>query len=228
MASRPTAILWDHDGVLVDTEPLYYRANRDALAQAGVELTVENYRQLYLIEARGAWHLAEARGVPPEKIRELRAARDQMYLDMLRQGNFFVPGALELLERLKSSYRQAVVTTSHRVHFDAIHNRTRLRELVEFVLVREDYAESKPHPEPYLLALRRLGLPADQCIVIEDSERGLRSACAANLRCWVVQSELTAELPLAQADRRFPTLRELGECLLAWAADGLVQQRGLT
>jgi HAD superfamily hydrolase (TIGR01509 family) len=209
------AILWDHDGVLVDTEGLYYRATREMLARVGVELSVEQYRQFILVEGRGAWHLAVEQGVSQTEIDKLRTARDGLYLDMLTSQDVLVPGALELLERLTGRYRMAVVTSSHRVHFEAIHRRTRLCQYVEFVLAREDYGECKPHPEPYLRAVQRLGVPAAECVVVEDSVRGLRSAQAAALRCWVVHSELTAGLGFEAAERCFPRLAELGEALLA-------------
>ena len=215
MVPKLTAILWDHDGVLVDTERLYFQATRDVLGHAGVEFTADQYRQLLLVEGRGAWHLAEARGVRKEEIDKLRAARDHLYHDLLTRGDVLVAGALRLLERLRPRYRMAVVTTSQRAHFDAIHARTGLRELVEFVLTREDYVHCKPHPEPYLQALERLSLPAEQCVVIEDSERGLRSAQAAGLCCWIVRSEFTAGFAFEGAERCFSSLAELGEGLFA-------------
>jgi len=86
MAPKLTAILWDHDGVLVDTERLYFRATRDMLARVGVELTVEEYQQWLLIEGRGAWNLAEERGVRKDEIDKLRAARDDLYQDLLMRG----------------------------------------------------------------------------------------------------------------------------------------------
>jgi HAD superfamily hydrolase (TIGR01509 family) len=210
-----TAILWDHDGVLVDTERLYFHATRETLASVGVDFSVEQYRQLLLVEARGAWHLAEARGVPKEEIDGLRAARDSLYAALLTRGDVLVPGALALLEQLRPRYRMAVVTSSRRVHFDTIHEHTRLRELVELVLTREDYEQSKPDPEPYLLALRKLALPASQCLVIEDSERGLSAATAAGLACWIVASEMTAGLRFDAAERRFSSLAGIGQALLA-------------
>jgi HAD superfamily hydrolase (TIGR01509 family) len=209
-----TAILWDHDGVLVDTERLYFQATRDVLASVGVDLTVDVYRQLFLTESRGAWHLAAERGIAAAEIEKLRVLRNDRYRDMLTNGDVVIPGALELLERLKSRYRMAVVTSSHREHFDAIHNRTRLRDLVEFVVTPDDYTHYKPHPEPYLLALAKLGLPAAECIAIEDSERGLQSARAAGIRCGIIRTELTEGCAFEGAERCFASLAELGEFLL--------------
>jgi len=209
------AILWDHDGVLVDTERLYYQATRDVLATVGVGLTVDLYRQLFLKESRGAWHLAAERGVGAAEIEKLRALRNDRYREMLITGDVLIPGALDLLERLKPRYRMAVVTSSHREHFDAVHNRTRLRDLVEFVVTPDGYAHYKPHPEPYLLALQKLGLPAAKCIAIEDSERGLHSARAAGIRCCIIRTELTEGCAFEGAHRCFANLSEVGEFLLA-------------
>jgi beta-phosphoglucomutase-like phosphatase (HAD superfamily) len=66
-----------------------------------------------------------------------------------------------------------------------------LTEYFEFVVAREDCGKTKPNPEPYLLALERLGMSADSCVAVEDSERGLAAARAAGLRCLVIPTEIT-------------------------------------
>lgn len=213
----PNTILWDHDGVLVDTEHLYYEATRRVLARVGVDLTLAQYRQHLLIESRGAWHLAEARGVSAAEVARLQAERNALYRDMLCERDVLVPGALELLQRLKPHYRMAVVTSCKRAHFDAIHRASGLRDLVEFVLVREDYGESKPHPEPYLTAVKRFDAAKADCLVVEDSPRGLAAARAAGLSCWIVASEMTRGLSFVGAERQFETLAEVGEALLGEA-----------
>jgi len=85
----------------------------------------------------------------------------------------------------------AVVTSSQRKHFDTMHADTGLTRYFEFVLAREDYGETKPHPEPYLLALDRLRMKAETCVAVEDSERGLASARSAGVRCLVVPNGIT-------------------------------------
>ena len=213
-AEMLAAILWDHDGVLVDTERLYFQANREQLARVGVDLTPDLYRQLLLVDNRGAWHLAEERGVSRERIDALRAERDRRYQEALTQGNVLVPNALEVLARLGPHYRMAVVTSSKRQHFGAIHQKTALRSLVEFVLVREDYQRSKPDPEPYRMALTRLGLSPEQCLVVEDSQRGLMAAHAAGLRCWIVRTELTQGLDFSAAEQCFDNLGQVENALM--------------
>jgi len=211
------ALLWDHDGVLVDTERLYFQATRELLASVGAVLDEETYRNLFLVAGTGAWHLAAERGCSEAEVAALKQRRGARYTELLLSEQVMIPGVLSLLTELHVDFRMAIVTSSHRDHFEAIHRTTGLPELFEFVLAREDYVESKPDPEPYLTAVRRLGVPPSECLVIEDSERGLRAAKAAGLQCWVIPSELTRHSDFARADRRFESLTELRKALIALA-----------
>jgi HAD superfamily hydrolase (TIGR01509 family) len=215
VTGQVTALLWDHDGVLVDTEGLYFQATRETLAGVGVALSESHYRQLFLIEGRGAWHLAREQAVSDDQIEQLKVARDARYAELLGGGDLVTPGALPLLRALGRHFRMAIVTSSLRAHFDAIHHETALPALFELVLTREDYGAAKPDPEPYLRAVERLGVARAACLVIEDSRRGLLAAHAAGLRCWAIPSALTASSSFAEAERTFSSLAELGEALLA-------------
>ena len=211
-------LLWDHDGVLVDTEHLYFQATREVLATLGIELTEASYRALFLVEGGGAWHLAKARGHADADIDALRRRRDARYAALLAEGNLMIPGALQAITRLAAHYRMAIVTASKRAHFDIIHHATGLPAHFAFVLAREDYRVSKPDPEPYLAAVARFGVAKSACLVIEDSRRGLLAAKAAGLACWVVPSGLTRASSFDEADRRFDSLAEVVDALLPSAS----------
>lgn len=184
-------ILWDNDGVLVDTEEMFFATTRAALARAGVALTQERYVHFALTSGRSAFDQLEAAGWSPEQVLALRHERDLAYAALLSSGCRPMEGVIETLERLKGKARMAVVTTSLRKHFDLAHKNSELRPYFELILAREDYDQSKPHPEPYLTALKRLGVRAERCVVIEDSARGLQAALAAELRCIVVPNDFT-------------------------------------
>ena len=186
------AILFDNDGVLVDTEHLYFRANQETLAGVGVQLDAAAYVELFLREGRGAWHLARERGLGPADIDALRAARDRRYTELIEHADVVIPGVAEIVPALARRYRLAIVTSSEPGPFARTHARTGLLPHFELVLAQGDYPRSKPEPDPYLRAVERLGVAGERCLVIEDSERGLRAAKAAGLRCWVVPSPLTA------------------------------------
>jgi HAD superfamily hydrolase (TIGR01509 family) len=185
------AILWDNDGILVDTEEMFFAATRDALARAGIELTRAQYVRFSLTSGHSAFDRLEAEGWSSERVLALRHERDLAYAALLGSGCRPMDGVVETLEKLKGRARMAIVTTSLRKHFDIAHQAGELRPYFELVLAREDYDRSKPHPEPYLTALRRLDVRAEQCLVVEDSARGLQSALAAGLRCIVVPNHFT-------------------------------------
>jgi HAD superfamily hydrolase (TIGR01509 family) len=209
------AIFWDNDGVLVDTEGLYFQATREVLAGVGVALSEQDYVELFLREARGAWHLAEARGLSAGELTELRRRRDDRYGALVEAAPTAIPGVEPVLRRLARDYRMAIVTSSE--HFDRIHRDPSFLALFEFILTRSDYEFSKPHPDPYLRAIARSGLAPAQCLVIEDSERGLRAAKAAGLTCWVVPSPLTRGCAFAGADRLLTGVAEVEVALRTFA-----------
>lgn len=206
-------ILWDHDGVLVDTERHYFNATAEVLAGVGVNLTLAQYQQFHLVQSCGTWHLAG--DLPEDDIARMRDERNARYTELITTNNVMIPGALDLLRRLKSHYRMAVVTSSLRAPFEAIHRTTGLRDLVEFVLTNEDYGAAKPDPEPFLTAVARMGAAKENCIVVEDSTRGLAAARSAGLRCWIIRSDMAAGLDFSGAERMFDCLAAVGEALLA-------------
>ena len=210
---RPTALLWDNDGVLVDTEELYFQATREVLAPVGVELDEAMYVQLFMREGRGAFHLARERGLDDAQIEALREARGARFAALLATGPRLIAGVAAAVPALAQRYRMAIVTSSRREHFELAHQSTGLVHHFELVLTHGDYPRLKPDPDPYLTALARLGLPAESCLVIEDSERGLRAACAAGIRCWAVPSRLARHGSFDTAERVFASLGELAAAL---------------
>jgi HAD superfamily hydrolase (TIGR01509 family) len=184
------AILWDNDGVLVDTERLYYQATRAALARAGMELSEEVYEDVSLRQGHSVFELLRRRGGGEDEIERLRAERDAHYLGLLESGGLVIEGVEETLRALHGKLAMAVVTSARRIHFDTVHRASGLARYFDFVLTREDYGRCKPDPEPYRTALVRTGLRADECLVIEDTERGLVSATEAGMRCIVIPNSL--------------------------------------
>jgi HAD superfamily hydrolase (TIGR01509 family) len=184
-------IFWDNGGVLVDTECLYFRATQQVLATVGIPLTQEQYVDLFLVQDKGAWHLAADKGLSLSAIAQLRHTRNALYSTLLSQEPLLMAGVREVLDALHGRYVMGIVTSSEPDHFALIHQQTGLLPYFQFVLTARDYAHSKPHPAPYLLAVERSGGHKEECIVIEDSERGLMAATAAGLRCIVVPSAFT-------------------------------------
>ena len=152
--------------------------------------TEDEYIELFLVQGRGAWHLAEERGVAPLDVDRLREQRNALYGDWLAQAPRVIAGIAGVLDALHGKYVMGVVTSSRKDHFDVIHRSTDLLKYFDFVLTASDYSRVKPDPEPYVLAVERTGVGREACVAIEDSERGLESAKAAGVSCIVVPSGL--------------------------------------
>jgi HAD superfamily hydrolase (TIGR01509 family) len=201
-------LLWDHDGVLVDTERLYFEATRETLSALGAELDQATYLDI-MAEGRSCWDLARARGIPEARIAFHRAQRDSLYQELLRSKPIEIPGVREVLAELGASYRMAIVTSARRADFDLIHESSGLLPFFDFSLTTEDYARSKPHPAPYLAALARFGAQPAEALALEDSVRGLKSACRAGLQCVVVRSPFTASQDFTMAWRVVDSIRQV-------------------
>lgn len=194
------AIFWDNDGVLVDTERLYFLATQQVLASVGFNLTKEDYVELFLVQGKGAWHLVEAMGISGTEIERLRRERGEVYTRLLAKNSSVVGGAEEVLQSLHGKYVMGIVTSSQKDHFDLIHRSTGLLQYIDFAITEGDVQRTKPDPEPYLRAIERSGFRSEECLAVEDSERGLTSAKGAGLRCFVIPTDLTKGREFARAD----------------------------
>jgi HAD superfamily hydrolase (TIGR01509 family) len=206
-------VLFDHDGVLVDTELWYYKAGERALADIGVPLGKEQYVR-DMTQGLGTWAQARAAGVDERTISRQREIRDAYYQEYLRTEAIEIEGVVDALAELSTHVRMAIVTTAKRVDFELIHEERQVRQFMEFVLVREDYELAKPHPEPYLTGLARFGARREETLVVEDSSRGLRSAVAAGIDCAVVHNDFTRDQDFSRASYRIETLAELKDIVL--------------
>jgi HAD superfamily hydrolase (TIGR01509 family) len=186
-----TTILFDNDGVLVDTERLYMQATREVLATVGVDLTVELYISHSLTRGLNTMALAAASGATATEVEVLRAKRNARYAELLHQTHCVIDGIEATLQSLHGRFRMGVVTGSRRDHFEIIHQKSGLLRYFDFHVTREDYENSKPAPDAYLEAMKRRTRKKEHCIAIEDSPRGCEAAVAAGLRCLVIPTALT-------------------------------------
>ena len=209
-------LLFDNDGVLVETEVWYYEANKKALAEWGLALEFDVYME---IMARGgtAWEVAKKVGYSENEIAKKRALRDSYYQEFLHTKEIEIAGVVDVLQELKKEYKMGIVTTSRRVDFDLIHNHREIVGYMDFTLCVEEYPRAKPHPDPYLAGMAKFGAKPHECLVIEDSQRGLSAALNAGIECAVVHNEFTKTHDLSKADYFLNSLEELPLLLESFA-----------
>jgi len=193
-------IIWDNDGILVDTERLYFQATQEIMRQVGYELTETAYRQHFLKSSLGTWHVLQSQGVPEAQIQRMRAERDSRYETLIQVEKVSIEGAGDVLAELYGKHRMAVATSNRRDYFDLIHDKTGFAKYFEVVVTADDVTATKPDPALYLGALEGLAATASECVAFEDSERGVQSAKGAGIRCYAVPSPLSGDADWSLAD----------------------------
>jgi len=205
-------ILFDNDGVLVETELWYFRANVEVLKTLGIELDETRYRDI-MVNGQSAFILAEEQGFDTATVEEARQRRNHLYQHYLQTEELEIAGVTEVLAALKESCRMGIVTSARREDFELIHAKRGITDHMEFVLCSGEYGRSKPHPDPYLKGLSLFGGQKDEALVVEDSERGLRSAVNAGIDCVIVDNHFTSKHDFSDATHRIRSLNELEQLL---------------
>jgi len=203
-----TQILFDNDGVLVDTEHWYFTASAEILNTMGFHLSEDRYRDI-MIHGESAFLIAEEAGVSIRETDKWRARRNELYQHYLRTEEITIPGVKEVLSELSHRYRMGIVTSALRCDFELIHASRGIVDYMDFVLCSGEYPRAKPYPDPYLLGLERLGGGKHETIIVEDSQRGLRSAVSAGIECVIVHNRFTEKHDFSAATHRIKTLDEL-------------------
>jgi beta-phosphoglucomutase len=174
----------------VDSEPLHYRALRDALRPEGVAIGEEEYRRVYLAyDDREAIRKAlEHHGEPPdtERIERVEARKVARFADMIPEVPVF-PGARDLVFGLAEVVPLAIASGARHDEIEAILAVLGLRDAFAAIVGAEDARRTKPDPAPYLEAARRLaarapGLAPGECVALEDSMAGIASARGAGMK----------------------------------------------
>lgn len=208
----PAALLLDMDGTLLDTEPLHFAAHRRFLATVGI---VPSEAQLVGNIGKGdvtfyAGLMAE-QGKHGDAVAWV-AEKTRMLIAIYReQGVRLHPGGHELLDHAwRHGVTCLVVTSSERELAEAALEAAGLGRRLSLRVCREDTVRHKPHPEPYLLALQRLALPAERCLVVEDSPSGIAAGRTAGCRVAALAGHFdAAALQRAGAQRVLTRLDDL-------------------
>ena len=182
-AERIEAVVFDMDGVLVDTEHLWDEV-REALTEEWGGRHTPEAQEAMMGMSSPEWsrYLHEVVGLhePPEVI---NAEVVRRMLERYEADLPVVPGAVEAVRRLAAAgYRLAVASSSNRELIDAVLRRLELTSVFDVTVSSEEVARGKPAPDVYLETARRLGVPPGRCVAIEDSASGIRAAHSAGMR----------------------------------------------
>jgi HAD superfamily hydrolase (TIGR01509 family) len=193
---RFRTVAFDFDGLLFNTEEMYHEVGQTILARrrrklsAGLVALMRGKPNRVALQAMIDWHGLD------DSVEQLLRETDALFEPLLATRLAPMPGAAELLDHLEQTeMASAVVTSGRRGFVMPILEKYGWADRFSFVLTAEDVVLGKPHPEPYLEAARRFGIPAEQLLVLEDSEHGCAAAVAAGSGVVCVPSERAAVQP---------------------------------
>lgn len=183
----PQAVVFDFDGVIINSEPLHLAATRDALTLRGIELSDEDYYNRYVgYDDVGLFQqLAIDRGLPwcSDDMQELLVAKALRFEELEKVGAVLVPGAAECVRRMAEISPLAIASGARPEEIERILVRLNLRSYFRTIVGSGETPSSKPAPDPYIEAAARLRAQPSSTVAIEDTAAGLASAKAAGLCC---------------------------------------------
>ncbi len=183
----PRAVVFDMDGLLVDTEVLVRDAMKDQALEMGRDLPLPVFLRMVGTNHAGTEHILIDHFGPDFPLAEFRASWVKRYRIMTEAGVSLKAGVVELLDELDElSIPRAVCTSSHHREVDLNLTPHGLRDRFHHVVAHGDYARGKPEPDPFLKAAEVLGVAPEFCLALEDSHNGVRAAHAAGMMTIMV------------------------------------------
>jgi len=223
-SDRAEAVIFDLDGVMVDSEPLHVEAWKVLFAQQGIEVADEEHEQgVGMLDADWIRYVFGRRDETVDA-GWWQGAKRKVFSEILARNVRPYPGVVELTWRLRSEFRLAVASNSWREHIEIVLDALGLRTCFDVLIGLQDVEQHKPHPEAYLRTAAALGVEPSACVVIEDSALGVQAAKAAGMRCIGVTNTLPAER-LRGADLVVPSLEDT-EAIVSFVRTGGGEEEG--
>lgn len=211
------AIIFDMDGVIVDSEPIHEKAEMETCREFGIEVPkneADGFRGKKLEDIFS--YVSQKYGTGKEPIEKMIQRKIELYLSYALRDMKLVDGAYEFLQELKKNkkYRYALTTSGRKIQQDKILGKFNLSGFFEIMITAEDVNNGKPHPEPYAITVKKLGMQPEECLVVEDSDNGILSAKAAGCQvCGITTTFSKERLKSAGADIVVSDFPELSEIL---------------
>jgi HAD superfamily hydrolase (TIGR01509 family) len=208
-----TAVIFDLDGLLADTESFHSRAWRETLAADGIVVTEKEFAEHWIRSGHGIAEYVERRGFALD-LDDLRQRKAAIFHRLVDSSAEAMPGADALVRALAGRKRLALATSSYRESAQAVLARLDLGRWFEVVATYESAPRRKPYPDVFLHTADRLGVPPSECVVLEDAEKGIAAAHAAGMKSIAVPTPDTRDNDFSRATLIVPSLEAVTLALI--------------
>ena len=208
------AVLFDMDGVMVDSEPLWTETEKQLLARRNFRYSPSLKSAMMGRDARGAVaHLIEHYGLA-ESVGQLMEERNQLIAEFFKEHLKAIPGALELvISVMAAGVKTGLVSSSPKPLVELASEKLGLSRHFELIMSGDQVLRGKPAPDIYIAAAKNLGVTPQNCLVIEDAPHGVAAAKGAGMCCLAISSSVSVD-ELALADRVVSGFEEVNVQLL--------------
>jgi beta-phosphoglucomutase family hydrolase len=203
-----SGVLWDMDGVLVDTGEFHFQSWVMALTEVGIPFDRDKFRQTFGMNNNGILSILLEHPPEPAFLANVSDRKESLFRQMIRGKVHPMPGVRMWLERLQSmGCRQAVASSAPMANIDALVDEMQIRAYFSAIVSAYDMP-SKPDPAVFLEAARQLALPPKKCVVIEDAIPGVNAAHRAGMKCIAITTTNPRQ-DLSEADIILDNLEDL-------------------
>ncbi|MBU1974919.1 MAG: HAD family phosphatase [Nanoarchaeota archaeon] len=191
------AVIFDRDGVIIDIEGIDIMSATKAFQELGIELTNEDKTKIVGRHPQNYFKFLEKYNIPYDKF---RPRQRELYYEEFDNANLFAEtiGLIKRLHDMKLTL--ALTTTARRKSTNTVLKRAELEDIFNVIVTAEDYKTKKPDPESYILTAKKLGVKPVDCVVVEDSEVGMRAAKSAGMTCIIIPNDFTKKQDFTAAD----------------------------
>lgn len=208
------ALLFDLDGLLTDTERLHMESYQQCFGEVGVEISNDFYTEHWIRRGLNVDAFCALQKLPYAPA-VMRDRKKEIYHRLVRERAALMPGARAVLERFDGRMEMALVTSTYRDSAAEVLAAVDVARHFDPVITGNDVVRQKPDPECFLLAAHRLGVMANECLVLEDAEKGIVATHSAGMFSVAVPNSFTANNDFTLATRILTSLDEVTDELLA-------------
>lgn len=204
------AVIFDLDGILVDTEHYKFKAWQEAFRTLGVEITWEEFRQEFVVQGSTFVEFLERRNYKEEFIEDdVRPVANRYFLRSIEEEVLTMPGAVEVLDKLHGEFVLGLASNSYWLYVDKLLEKFEMKEFFKAIANGSEVENLKPQPDVLLLAAERMGVDPKVCVVVEDAPKGIVAAKNAGMKGIAIPTEDTETGDFGQADLVLKSLHDV-------------------
>lgn len=216
MKTREYGVIFDLDGLLADTEPIYFEAMNTIASKHGKEFTMELKKQVMGKAGILSMRLLKDSLGLPESVEEMLIERAKLCKGIANsKGIKAMPGAFKTIDMVDNAgFKKAIASSSHKKWVKLVLEKLEIYNRFDVVITGDDVALGKPSPDVFLVAAKKLGLKNGQCIILEDTVVGVEAAKKANIKCIAIPNKYNSEMDFSGATLVIKSLENLDEAII--------------